>query len=289
MKFDRRASWPHPVIAPDRDDIVLSDGFDFDLNALPAGNDWVLSFKAKYTDPTLAASVAAGDSAHLLYAECAETHFREVFSTQKTEDRFAVPAGLLRGDVEVRMLVVATRDIARYSHPLQHGDYKGVTFSVAVGEPLAITAPRVLPLQLDADPVLQLSSIFDIKAEADLVRSMKVELFDQRIILRLPEDDYERYSAMYAAPKLKDLLSSTVLFPALLEALHFMQKEDEDSLEDFRVDHRWCRTLLRSLDKLKINIFESNEPDICFVAAQELLRGPLRRSLDNLNSIYDLR
>lgn len=289
MNFDRRASWPHPVIAPNRDDVVLDTPLDFDISAVPNGDNWDLFFEVNHGDPSLDALVGNGTAAYFLYLECAESHFRQTFSTGANKNRFSVSSRLLCGDVEARALVVATKDIARYRHPKQHGDYNAASFSIAVGEPLAISAARYLPLSLEADPVLQLSSIFDVRKDSEALRSMTIDLFGSRIVIKLPEEDYERYSNMYAAPKLSALLSSTVIFPALLQALHFLRDLDnEGSLEEFRVEHRWCRTILRSCANHSIDISGDSDALSCFTGAQDLLRGPLRRSLDNINSIYDM-
>ena len=289
MNFDRRASWPHPVIAPNRDDVASDTAFEFDITAVPNGNDWVLSFNVSHNDPCIDALIGNGSASYLLYLECPESHFRQTFATTNTTEQFSVPARLLSGDTEARAIVVAARDIARYQHPRQHADYRNASFSISVGEPLAISAARFLPLSLDSDPVLQLSSIFDVQKDHESVRSMTIDLWAERILIKLPEDDYERYSNMYAAPKLRDLLSSTVLFPALLQALHFLRElESDGGLDDFRVDHRWCRTVIRSCASRSIDIFGDNDSLKCFTGAQDLLRGPLRRCLDNLNSIYDL-
>lgn len=285
MNFNRARSWPHPVVSPLSDD-VTPNGFDFRLDVLPEHQRWILGIEATDDDETLSCHVRDGRAQYLLHVECKRTYFRRALKSDKP--RFEMPIGgdLLFGLVEVSLLLVATKDLEAYRHPGQHSDYRDSTFEISIGEPLAVAASKSFDAFLEADPILRLSSILDIKRGEDDLRLMKVNCFGDRVLVQLPPAEFDRYRELRADPAIRGLLATTVVLPALIDAFFYLRTPGLD-LDEFKADHRWSRCVLSRLERMDIDITSpQSESGICLEAAQALLREPLRRSLEDLSGLF---
>jgi len=230
--------------------------------------------------------VNAGELVYALHVECPGTFYRQMFCSDSRESSFEVPATRIVGKVETVLLLVAAKDINDYKHPGQHEDYGNSVFHISQGEPLAVSETVTFEAFLDADPVLELPSIFDIKKGGDTTRLVDAKFEADRIVLELPPDDFDRYRAMRSHSTIRDLVASAVLLPALIQALHYLRALSSEELEDFKANHRWSRIISRRLDKLGVDLEEGADGAVCLEAAQKLLRGPLRRALDNIEVLF---
>ena len=284
MNFNRVRSWPHPVVSPLCDD-VTPNTFDFRLDVLPEHQRWILGVEATDDDGTLAHYVHAGKARYLLHVECKRTNYRGTFMSEKPRFEMPISGDLLFGLVEVSLLVVVTHDLPTYQHPGQHSDYRDNSFRISPGEPLAVAASKSFDAFLEADPILKLSSILDIRRDDEL-RRMTVKCFGDRILVELPSADYDRYRELRADPAIRGLLATTVVLPALLESFYFLRTPGLN-LDEFKADHRWCRCVLGRLERMEIDVVNSQaESGVCLEAAQMLLREPLHRSLEDLSELF---
>jgi hypothetical protein len=285
MNLHRRGSWPHPVLSPFGDDIQPSD-FGFSLDPVPDGDHWTLRVTASHSDLTMDNRAEAGDAVYALHVECSGTFYRQMFCSNRRESAYDIPATRIVGKVETVLMLVAAKDIKDYRHPGQHDDYGNSVFHISQGEPLAVSETVIFEAFLDADPVLELPSIFDIKRGDEATRLVDAKFEADRIVLELPPDDFDRYRAMRSHSTIRDLIASAVLLPALIQALHYLRALSSEELEDFKANHRWSRIISRRLDKLGIKLEEGADGALCLEAAQKLLRGPLRRALDNIEILF---
>lgn len=284
MNFNRARSWPHPVVSPLSDDVTPND-FDFRLDVLPEHRRWILGIEATENDGTLAQHVRAGNARYLLHVECKRTYFRSALMSDKPRFEMPIAGDSLFGLVEVSLLVVTTKDLKAYRHPGQHPDYQENTFGISIGEPLAVAVSKSFDAFLEADPILRLSSILDIRGDDEL-RAMRVNCLGDRIVVELPRGEFNRYRELRADPAIRGLLATTVVLPALLDAFFYLRTPDLD-LNEFKADHRWSRCVLSRLERMEIDLTNPQvESGICLEAAQALLREPLRRSLEDLSGLF---
>ena len=285
MNFNRSRPWPHPVLSPLGDDIA-PNAFDFRLDVWPEHQRWLLGVEVPDSDATLHRHIRSGKAHYLLHVECKRTYFRQAFTSLQPKFEIPISGDLLFGLVEVSLLVIAAKDIDKYRHPGQHADYGTNTFDVNPGEPLAVAQSQSFEAFLEADPILKLSSIIDIKKGEEYLRVMKVNCFGDRIVIELPPPEYLHYRAMRDDLAIRGLLATTVILPALLDGLFFLRTPGLD-LDEFKAAHRWSRCVLGRLDRMEIDVTHANaESSICLQAAQALLREPLRRSLEDLSGLF---
>lgn len=285
MIFNQSRTWPHPVISPLTDDVSTGE-FDFNLDSWPDHTRWRLKVEATIPDDTIQALLSSGKVCYLLHIECRRTYFRQVFKSLEQNFEVEILGDKLFGVVEASFFVVATRDIDAYFHPKQHADYKKAKFSVSIGEPLAVAVSKSFEAPLEADPILKLSSILDIKKGLENLRFMKVNCEGERIILELPPVEFDNYRSLRSDGTLRGLLANSVVLPGLLQSFHYLRDPDLD-LNEFKATHRWGRRVLTKLEEMGIDLFSGESGGgVCLHAAQQLLRGPLRRSLDDLVKLF---
>ena len=286
MNFSRHRSWPHPVLTPLGDDISPND-FEFNLEVQKDHPKWRIQARAIHADSTMEKLLKQGLAEYLLHIECKRTFFRKVFSSTSKNFDISIPGDELYGDVEVAFLVIASKDILTYSHPDQHKDYEKRSFRISIGEPLAVAITQSFEAFLEADPILNLSSILDIRRSLES-RLMRVDCeAGNRIVVELPSADFERYRNLRSDFSVRGLLASTVVFPAILHSLHYLRilKNNEEELSDFKANHSWSRSLLLKIESLGIDISDENGAG-CFEAAQQLMKDPFHRCLDDLTAMF---
>src|SRR5262249_3880809 len=125
-------------------------------------------------------------------------------------------------------------------------------------------------------------SILDIRRSEERDTGPVLINFDgQRIELELSKADYQIYIELRSDPGNKGLLASNVVFPAILQALNFIQSlKKQEELENAKNDTRWCRSLIAKLEGAGLGLNGSVEH--LFRDAQEILREPVRRGLGDL-------
>jgi hypothetical protein len=285
MNFNRARSWPHPVVSPLSDD-VMPNNFDFRLDVLPEYKRWILGIEATDDDATLAQYVCAGKARYLVHVECKRTYFRNALMSEKPRFEMSIDGSSLFGVVEVSLLLVATKDIDDYRHPAQHSDYRDGTFNVSIGEPLAVAVSKSFDAFLEADPILRLSSILDIKRGDEDLGVMNVNCHGDRIVIELPSGEYDRYRELRVDPRIRGTLATSVVLPALLDSFFYLRTLGSD-LDEFKENHRWCRVVLSRLERMEIDVVNASpESGVPLEAAQMLLREPLRRSLEDLSELF---
>ena len=285
MNFNRPRSWAHPVLSPLSDDVVPNH-FDFRLDVLPEHKRWILDIEASDEDATLAHSVQTAKARYLAHVECKRTYFRAAFSSNTPRFEMEIAGDALFGAVEVSLLVVAAKDLKDYRHPNQHADYRNGAFNISIGEPLAVAVSKSFEAFLEADPILKLSSIIDIRRDKEL-RVMDVNPRGDRIVIKLPSAEFDDYVQVRVDPRLRGLVATTVILPALMDAFYFLRTLPESELDDFNSGHRWSRLVLGRLDRMDVDLVDPDaETGVCLEAAQLLLREPLRRGLEDLSEIY---
>jgi hypothetical protein len=264
----------------------MPNSFDFRLDVLPEHKRWILGIEATDEDGTLAQYVQAGNACYVAHVECKRTYFRDAFLSSKPRFEMQIAGDALFGGVEVSLLLVTVKDLKEYRHPNQHADYRNGAFSVSIGEPLAVAVSKSFDAFLEADPILKLSSIIDIRRAEGLRRMQVISNEGHRIIIKLPSAEFDRYVQLRADIAIRGLIATTVLLPALIDAFYFLRTEVSE-LDDFKADHRWSRLVLSRLERMDVELVDPDaETGVCLQAAQLLLREPLRRSLEDLSELF---
>ena len=281
----RDRSFPHPVLAEFRDDVVPSQ-FGLATTVSPDPDNYYLEVQFVYSSPSLASLIKTGKAIHTVHLECKRNFYREVFSFEAVTERITIPASQLVGRVEVSGFIVAREAIEAYRIDGAHSDYGDATFQIQPGDILAMASTQVFDAYTDYDPLRRISSILTIRRSDDEDEGpMSLDTSGELIVATLSRKDYERYTDLKTDLRLVPLLANQVVLPAILEAVHQMKRLSEEEFEEEK-DKRWFRSVVKKLDDDGIDI--RDEAVSATIAVQRLLQLPLRRSLEGLNQIDPL-
>jgi hypothetical protein len=272
-------SFPHPVLAPFRDD-VIPNKFEFTLAAQPDADNYYLNVAFDYENATLSKLIEEGVAIHAIHLECRRNFFRNIFTFPKRTQTLTIRASELVGRVEVSGFIKAQVGLPSYQIAGSHADYGSATFQIQPGDILAAAESKVFDAFIDYDPLRNITSILTINRSDDMEEGvMKLDTTGNRIVATLSQKDYDRYTALKADPNLGPLLANQVVVPALLEATHEIRNTSEEELE-LEMSKRWFRSISNKLDNMGLKLRSSEASPV--EAVQGLLKLPLRRSLEGL-------
>ncbi len=269
MKLSLR-SYPHPVVG-NRDD-VPGAAFQATVEMSSDKENVYIDASINCSSSTLNHLVGEGEAKAVIHIECSNTLFRRAYEFTGPSTRIAIPTENLNDAVEVNVFVRATRNSARYKVDAAHQDYGDSEFEIKEGDILAVGEGVIFHVESTFDSLSRIGSIMQIeesKQDGDL--PMRVDFNGDKILVILSKADFKDYKLLKGHEGLSAALTSTIVLPVLVEALHFLNSGESGSEED---GPRWVRALRRRISALELQ----SESDSLTVA-QKLLEFPLKRAL----------
>lgn len=270
MRLSAR-SFPHPVLG-NRDD-VPGAAFQATIEMSTDRQSVYLQTDTACSCEALNALLSAGHATRVLHVECSNTLFRRAYEFREQQHRISIPADSLNDAVEVNVFVRAADRIPDYVIPEAHPDYAGAVFDVRRGDILAVGEGQVFHIESSFDSLSRIGSIMQI-SESPKDGDLPMELtFDQdKIVIFLSKSDFADYKILKLNAAVRGPLTTTIVLPVLVEALHILREESE-GMDDPR---RWVRALSRRLESLDLSA--DMQP---LHLAQRLLELPVKRALSS--------
>lgn len=159
MKLGQR-SYPHPVLG--NGDDVPDFGFQVGIEPGFSSTELALDVAVQCRSPSLLKQVKSGQACYAVQVECGRTLFRQSYHFGTPAHRIVIPLADLNGTVEITPLAVATKRISPYRIEGANGVYAGTTFTVEVGDMLAVDDYREVYLDRDRDALRRVGSIIRI-------------------------------------------------------------------------------------------------------------------------------
>jgi len=234
---------------------------------------------AQCSSATIRKLIEKGRAAYLIHAECTNTLFRRGYKFESGSDRIAIPKDQLNDSVEVNVFAVATQDLADYVVENSHADYAGAKFEIHKGDILAVGDGRTFVVENTQDALGRIGTIMQIDAaseEGDL--PMRLDFNGNKIRIILSKPDFETYKKMRINEVLSNVLTTTIVLPALVETLSFVEGAEPDELESLK----WYRVLTRRIELLNLQ----NESDR-LAKVQTLLELPLKRAFVSAHNLAE--
>ena len=270
MRLSAR-SYPHPVLG-NRDD-VPGAAFQATLEMSTDKQSVYVATDVACSCGVLNSMLAASDAELVLHVECSNTLFRRAYAFRETARRISIPADSLNDAVEVNVFMRAVNRIPAYRIPEAHSDYGDATFDVRRGDILAVAEGQVFDIESNFDSLARIGSIMQInESPKDGDLPMEPSFEGDKIVIFLSKSDFRDYKLLKLNEGVSGPLTTTIVLPVLVEALHIL-KEENDGSEDTR---RWVRALSRRIESLGL----SREMQLLSVA-QKLLELPVKRALSS--------
>lgn len=267
MRLSSR-SYPYPVLG--NGDDVPGSAFQATFEYASDQQFYYLTVTVACSSASLAKLIAKGSACFVLHVECSNTLFRRAYDFTEKSTRIQIPASQLNDAVEVNAFIRATKDIATYRIAGAHEDYGDAAFEVRLGDILAIGEGQIFDAENSFDTLRRVGAIMVIEQSSEAGdHAMKVDYNSEKIRILLCKNDFKAYSKLKMVPALTSHLTTTIVLPVLIEALHYIG-EDNAGFQTYK----WYRNLERRIEILELQ----SEQDV-LAKAQRLLDMPIRRAL----------
>jgi hypothetical protein len=265
MRLSSR-SYPHPVVG-NRDD-VPGAGFQATLEMTTDKEMIYIDAVVKSSSKTINDLIKKKDASVVMHVECSNTLYRRAFEFHDGSYRAQIPVDSLNDAVEVNVFVRAARALSGYRVDAAHPDYGNATFDIEKSDILAVAEGQIFYLDAPFDALSPIGSIMEIhEAHEEGDRPMQVEFGVQKIVILLSKKDFADYKLLKSMEAMSVALTTTIVLPVLIEAIHIAQAESDDDL-------RWVRALKRRVKAMELNL--DDEP---IEVAQKILELPVKRTL----------
>lgn len=279
MKHDPNRHFLYPVARPLSDDYPDSN-IIADVKASLVSDSVQITVTYQVDDASIRQQVLDSKARCVAMLYCTDTLFRR--SIRKTVDSNpfeitdTIPLNSLRNRVQVHPVIVADCDIETLPLQTAHSEYRGMSFSVKMGQPLAFDSPmyfNVNPSQM------KLQSIFNLVTDTDSSRvqadEFEIEMdATQRYINIIADED--TMSWFQELRRNRNITFPSIYMSALITVLSYFREidegSDEDMLDKISADG-WFWCIRRKLEDQNITLSDgsSREQVSLIKAAQSLL------------------
>jgi hypothetical protein len=272
MRYNNRL-FPHPVLNIGDD---IEGVFKVELQVETNKDLIKISPRYQLKNSTLEKLIEEGQAVFTAQIYCRGTMFRETYETTET---IPVPiqmkATRLNEQVEADFFICANNELSDYRNDGASPDYTGYTFDLEYGDILALGGSGKFFANKSPEKLKSVSAFMNINTSGKKDKPMYNSYDGRKITIMLPQKDYEKYQLIEKNKFYVNTLHSTIVLPALAEALHFMETQEAEEFSD----NLWYELL----EELK-NKNQDSDP---LMTAQKILALPVNRSFTSLTQLMD--
>jgi hypothetical protein len=275
MKISHKL-YPYPVLTYYSDDYQQGK-FETKITISKNGYNIRIDFTTVLTNEGLKELIQEGKAMYVYHLECAQTCFRKAVITNKDLESETFSENSVCGKLQICPFIVATQNLIGYSNAGFHKDYSNTTFDIEKGCILALGRPKYAIISKEIEDLANIPSIFSIIRNADAkIHQMIVDIYNQKIIIKLPLNEYYRYRNLNKAFEVQPVLNSLTIIPALTYALEELKIRSIEERAEF-ADYGWYRTVRKVLHaKFNCEIeSEDFEQQDMLILAQQLINDPI--------------
>jgi len=269
MIYNNR-NYPHPVLGIGDD--FINGNLNVDLKVSSNGVQIEIIPIFVLSNADLNEFIATGTATYISHIYCRGTLYREVFKTQKSlSEPIMIPAQKLNGEVEIDFFICASRKVDKYKSRDFNPDYGNTEFEIDRGDVFAYAGKGKFYANKSPEELKSISALMNIDCSNKNKEPMYLDYSGEKITLMLSIEDYSNYKLIKGNPQYHGVILSSLVLPALIEALYFL--EDETS-KDYEV-HAWYKALKEYKDKTK------KYPDPLRMA-QNIIDNPINKCFEQL-------
>lgn len=270
MNYNNR-SYPHPVMGINES---MQDSFEVNLNVSADKGLIGLSLQYKLLNKELEKLIYDRKATYCVQIYCKGTLYREVFSSHKPlPTKIEIPSTRVHDQVEADFFICACDEIPDYSNSSFSDDYRSYTYLIEKGDILAYGGKGIFYANKTFEELRSVSAFMNIDSGDKKVMPMYNYYDGDKISVYISQSSYELYQNIKNEKSYIDTLHSTVVLPALAEAIRYVQSDESSDLSD----KKWFILLSK--------LIESNQTDDPLQTAQKILNYPVNRSFASLFEI----
>ena len=216
--------------------------------------------------------------------ECPQTMLRKHYILTDDMNDIKIPLMDINGKVDISLFIVAKRDIANYKCNDFLDDYSDYDFFVEKNDIIGIDDGYTSRIEFNEKESSEKSSIFIVIKDTNITdKTMRVERADEKIIISLPQDQWNEYDKTNRIRKFQNLYFAIIAVPALSYALAEMQRIG-DTIDNIRIEKKWFNAFCiayynRNGEELTDEYFMQMNP---YFEAQKLLNSPVIKAMDDI-------
>lgn len=276
MKLNHHMRFPHPVLSEYSQDYVKGEfRCAFEQN-LTASGELRLVSDLQIANKELNDLIAEQAAAAGYFLVCRRTYFNQLQQVPLGQSEKFFDGNRLFGSVIIRPVVWTLRKIEGLTSPLIDPEFGN---SATVGKGAIIALGPEFRFSMDQKKYKPFDSIFELAlSETVAENTVEVDHDQDRITILARSDTYKSIAAIRDMNHGKDMILNTIYLPAVIEVISRLQTGG------INVESRkWYRVFKAKCDDLGKNPADLNESPLTL--AQQLLRGPLRKTISLMESL----
>lgn len=280
----------YPVLTPYSDD--YTGAFTSRINVLIDLEENVLRFKilTDILNEDLLGLIENNAASFCVHLEESKTCFRKTFRFNEKSFEFTLNSGLVKDAIEVNTFIITNKAINNFAPQAIHAFYDGVAINYAAHQIIGATLTETIQVTKKSDEIKDASSIFAIISDKEAKdKIVKVELTEERIVIKLASEDFLLYGRLLRQNELKnrhkDILLSNIVMPVIIDVFQQIRESEEGIYED----KIWYRSIEAALLEKEIN-FTTEIRDRNFNAyllAQIIFEDILSKSLNQIRVLTE--
>lgn len=293
--MNKQMEYPHPVLSEYTNDYLNAA---FAINILEhddAGSTLSFKIECTLTCDGLIHYIEEGLIKPILRITCPRTLYRKVYDISLGEKVIELPKNLIKDDVDFQGLLVATQAINSFYVEELNSEYFGSSsFVLRKGDVVAIA--KAFKIKLNTIPEKEPAGIVQVRVDQNAttpyVHYASLEDEDPTktdyIYISLPQIEYASYAKLrqrkYMKIGIDRFIQSSLLLPALTEAVGLIRREEEMEPEDIEEHYKgtiWAESILSGLRKQGVEDLLSTTKTN-YELANLLLGNVINDSINNL-------
>lgn len=279
--------FPYPVLSNDTDDFLVGSFSANITQKQVSPTNIQLSFNFVLDNKEIQELIENEKAKIAIHLEGKGSSFRKLIVLEKDEmsKEVVLDAQDVSKTIFANMVIVATNQIVNYTNSGFNKEFYGEGFVVPYIKKGALLA---------FDSMAEIEIIFSNFEQPSLNTMIRVTRTDEQymyfdfdrnvILINLPKDSYDAYINLSKANKqTQNLLITTIILPALMNAIEKVQKEE---IGDNSLDWYYSLSKLLEQNGLSVDDLITSNKDSMFVA-QKLLGFPVKDSLVDFYNLKD--
>lgn len=200
---------------------------------------------------------------------CRGTMYREVIKSHKSiNEPILISSKKLNGEVVLDFFIVANKEILNFYTQDFSDVFSKSKFNVENSDIIGYGGQAKFFANKTFSELVGISSLINVICNGKSKKPLNIDYSGERISIVLCKEDFNNYKLLKSNPQYWSLILSSIVFPALVEILHFI---DTDDSEEFQGKY-WYDYLL--------GLKEKHPGEKMIVVAQNIIDNPLSKNLE---------
>lgn len=281
MKLNDK-NYPYPILVAGSDD-YCDCSFNIEIVDGPReeNDNIIITLQYNLKCLSLEKLLEQGKLAVISQVFSRSTSFRKYYTFNKNKLDLVIDKGLLGSKVEINTYLTSLEKIENFNLQEHNKQYFSFPIAIQKGDKLGFAETLSFDLK-PYDALRPIASVILIKEDKRKEASpVDVDLSSDKINVYLNSDLYDEYRKLREFPDLRLYLSTTIVMPAVIEALYEIKNNPE-----LDRDKRWVTSIERVLKKMNIDLYSTEYS--CYSIANLIFKNGIETSLLSLEKFYNI-